>query len=809
MEREVYPYLVFTRNRPHRIAFIVDATSETAFDDVKRLIEESSTKWGGAYFQIIPARGSTVSERWITYLTEYDPDLIYCFSSLSSQTIKKITLSCNPYAFMNDSRRVEVPSHPYDPIDVLPDGSNTARLWRNPIEKPEVLAFDIGQFTPEAPKAIADFVQINFGTLSEDLANSKAIASSGANVKKLPARDKEQFLKSMKVLHEWNRRIYPIEYSKLPGLTYESLDARSTNEIPTLYIGDSPMDLIFYWNDSIHRPDWLSQQKNQAWISKEFVEDVEFRNALRGWIEKFARQRSGSSSTRELKIASASIPLSTLRKYSQLLTEGLYIICTTEKISVPRELRYGKHIATSVDMESFSVSGNSFTINVPPVDVLQGGMGGQRWMTDVFIERKDHNEYRIPPKEFWLQFPQDNNLALLVTDRTISGRINRDGILSLPLNRDKDTLRLSLQIPEEGRIARTILVGEKNAIHFNGDLRKGIEERPFHRVRDSLAGRSLRGAIHLFGGLAGAVQFFEGKYWRDTFMTLAGSNPLGDTAQATDLRNKIEKNLKKVSQPVKPKAVDAWVKTVTDYASNLRSMSEIKPYSFFTDRLKQEIEDAKKRGENEKFEDVERRLLERLDWLIANGILSVGILNRCAHCGLRAWHSIEELKDENNCRGCGYEFTIRAEQKWWYKLNSLISSDGGIYNQIPLILALGELYERSRSSFYYYPPVDVFGASGRAPLTDLDILAIVDGDLIIGEVKNTQRLFSDSDYEKIEKAALRLRPSKVVLSAVDEKPSAATISKIEEMNKRLNPKGIKVEWLEMNPTFGSHDLWNI
>ena len=180
-------------------------------------------------------------------------------------------------------------------------------------------------------------------------------------------------------------------------------------------------------------------------------------------------------------------------------------------------------------------------------------------------------------------------------------------ILSIPLDRDKDHRRLSLQIPEDARIAENIILGERNAVHFTGDLRKGIEERPFNHVRSSLAGRSLRGAIHLFGGLAGAAQFFEGQFWRDTFMTLAGSNPLGDTAQATALSNKVEKNLKKVSQPIQQKTVDVWVKTVTDYASNLRAMSEVKPYSFFTDRLKQEIEEAKKRGKTDKFEKVEKR----------------------------------------------------------------------------------------------------------------------------------------------------------------------------------------------------------
>ncbi|HUC89440.1 MAG TPA: hypothetical protein VMR45_01435 [Patescibacteria group bacterium] len=808
MERDTEPYLVFTRNRPHRLVFIVDITKKAAFDTIVRLINASSTKWGGAYYQIIPAQGKTVADHWIQYISEYDPDLIYTFDKLSATTVKRITYSCNPYTFMYDNRSNDVPSHPHDPIDALPDNLNTARLWRNPFNKPEILSFDIGEFSIEAPKYIADFIQVNFGTLSNDTANSRAIAASGASIKEAPARSRSQFLESMKLLSEWNRRIYPIEYCMLPGLVYESPTMRS-NDVPTLFIGDTPQDLIFYWNDALQRPDWLSHQRNQAWVSEKFLKDKQLQKVLHSWVHKLARQRQNTSDVRELHIASSSIPLGTLQKYARLLAKGHSVICTTEKIAKPKELKYGKNIATSIDMESFSVSGDSFTINVPQVGVGQGARGGQRWMTDVFIERKDHNEYRQPLKDFWLQLPSDNNLASLITGYQMAARINRDGILSIPLNRDKDILRLSLRIPEDAKIAESILLGERNSIHYTGDLRKGIEKRPFYAVGSSLAGRSLRGAIHLFGGLAGAAQFFEGHFWRDTFMTLAGSNPLGDTAQATALKNKIEKNLKKVSQPLQPKAVDAWVKTVTDYASNLRAMSEIKPYSFFADRLKQEIAEAKKRGDTDKFETVERRLLSRLDWLIERGILSGGIMNRCPHCGLKAWHSIDELKTNNDCRGCGYGFAVRAEQKWWYKLNSLISSDGGIYNQIPLILALGELYEQSTSSFYYYPPVDVYGRATKSPLTDLDIFAIVDGELVIGEVKNTQKLFSDDDFEKIQKAALRLRPSRVVLAAINEKPSTAIVSKIKAMDKKLNPKGIKVEWLETNPMYGIHGLWSI
>jgi len=810
MEQDREPYLVFTRNRPHRVALIVDIGKASAIKDITSLMNDASTKWGGRFFQIIPAKNGSVPQVWVDHLGQYDPDLIHTFCKLNKSTIKRISTAANPYAFMQENRFMRIPSSPDDPIDVLPDAISTSRLWRNPISQPDILSFDYGQYGNEGPRFIVNFIKANFGSMPQDLSHIKAIEGSGAKQTILPARTKAQFIRSLNTLDEWNRRIYPNEYSMLPGLTYEVHRDRSS-DVTSLYIGDSPLDLILYWNDAISRPDWLSTQKNQIWVPTKFLDNPEYKDKIKAWLSKFARQLQSNSDVRDLKLISSSVSQQKLEQYKTELMSGTSIHPTIERTSKPAQLVYSGRITTTSDMESFSVSGDKYTIGIPEVNVMQGGMGGQKWMTDVLVERKDQNDYRRPLKEYWLQLPRDNNLAQLQVGYNNGrvGRINRDGILSMPLNRDKDTLRFTGTIPEMDSITQTLIIGERNGIHYNGDLREHIEKRPYVEIANSVAGRSLRGAIHLFGGLSGAAQFFETSFWRDIFMVLAGANPLGDTVEANNLRNKIRKNLSKVNKPVSEKAVEVWTKTVTDYASNIRAEAQYKTFSWFSNILKAEVAKSNTGGDQYTLKELEPRLKSRLDWLIATGILNSGIMFHCRHCGLKSWYTIDEIKTDNQCKGCGYEFSIKAEQRWWYRLNTLIGSNGGIYNQVPLILALGELYEKSYSSFFYHTPVDIYSSFRKGPETDLDIFAIVDGKLVIGEVKVNQQLFNDDELEKIEKAALKIRPDRVVLSAMTETPSIALQAKINEMSQRLLSKDIKVEWLEINSETLTAGLWGI
>jgi hypothetical protein len=343
------------------------------------------------------------------------------------------------------------------------------------------------------------------------------------------------------------------------------------------------------------------------------------------------------------------------------------------------------------------------------------------------------------------------------------------------------------------------------------DLRKGILQPAFGHYASSHSGRLLRGFTHLFGGMMEAAHFFESAYWRKVIMTLAGEDPAGDTSLNIALRNKVSKNLLKVQQPPTEQNIDSWTNTIRQYAQQLRFETAYKQFDFFKAELQEEFRLYGENNDDTKdyTDRTEVRLKSYLTWLIERNVLLTGVMNNCPHCGLKVWYSVDSIGTENQCTGCGYEFSIRAEESWWYKLNSLSGTNGAIYSQIPLILALGQLHSEARYSFFYVPPLDVYLEYSKPVLTDLDIFAIVDGKLIIGEVKNVQSLFKDADFEKLYTAASLLKPDRVILSAIDTAPNPTNEKRIKHLQTRLQKFDVKVEWLELSPMILEHDSYAV
>lgn len=788
-------HLLHTRNRPIRVAFIVDTSSKIkALARIEKVIDYAAKKWGGRFFQIIPSSNGNISDAWVEYLEQYDPDFIHAKTKLSKATVKKIALRLNP-SFIEIDEREFISLHP-DPIDVLPDASNSAFLWRNPFQEYSIFNLNLSeQSTP--PAYVRKFVKFNFGQLSGDYFTKRLV---DGHVVQKEVSSKATLINGMGPLAEWNRHIYPLEYSFIPGVDREiKRDDYDGGAVRTLFIGDDPLDVIHYWNSALRAPDWLSYQMINAWVPTKFMTDDQLLTVLRGWMDKF-RTTGNSNDPQKLNIRSASINLGTLRVYARKISENLYYSTNVQKINQPEKISYRKHIAVTADMESYSVSGNAFNLSVKPVNQMQGGMLGQQWMTDFYIEQVNPDSRIMNPSKYWLLFPKYNALAYQ-TLNLIGSRVGHSGQPSTFMSRD--TGMMSLTIPNDRTILDNLLLGSRHFNYHNGDPREKVLDPPFSNYRYSQSGRSLRGFVNLFGGFMEASHFFENPYWRRVFMTMAGEDPAGDSALNKSLRNALEKNLKKVigQGNVSEKAVDTWVSRVQKYSRDLKLEGQEKDFNFFESEFLREIEEYNKaNGKNIKYTDRNKRgLKDNLSGLIDIKMLRIGVRHKCHHCGLKSFYEVSDLKPHNECVGCSAEFTVNAEQTWHYQLNTIAGVNGAIYSQIPLIVAMGALYEHSRYSFDSYSPVDIFVGKRERHLTDLDIFVLLDGKLVIGEVKNVQTLFTDGDFDKLYKAAKLLRPDVVVLSSLDRAPDVNNQKRMTELQAKLKSSGVEVKWLNLSP----------
>jgi hypothetical protein len=125
-----------------------------------------------------------------------------------------------------------------------------------------------------------------------------------------------------------------------------------------------------------------------------------------------------------------------------------------------------------------------------------------------------------------------------------------------------------------------------------------------------------------------------------------------------------------------------------------------------------------------------------IDGLLERGLLIGGHVLRCPVCADRSFYRLEALGQSFECRRCLATSPLPGNTPRCFQLNEalfeLLEHDGEVTT-----LTLAMLRESASFSFLYLPEIVV----SRDGLTrELDIAALVDGELVIGEVKSNKKL---------------------------------------------------------------------
>jgi hypothetical protein len=148
------------------------------------------------------------------------------------------------------------------------------------------------------------------------------------------------------------------------------------------------------------------------------------------------------------------------------------------------------------------------------------------------------------------------------------------------------------------------------------------------------------------------------------------------------------------------------------------------------------------------------------------------------------------------CKGCLEEFPLPIEPKFAYKLNDLIKnnilrteiqSDGKLSvvpdGNLTVIRTLVSMYRKSLYSFDYSPQINLFSNHSNKPCTDIDIVCLTDGELIIGEAKHTSAAFSadnNKSLKSLAEIAKAIRPDKIILSCYDNPKGRLSKGKLDD-----------------------------
>jgi len=295
------------------------------------------------------------------------------------------------------------------------------------------------------------------------------------------------------------------------------------------------------------------------------------------------------------------------------------------------------------------------------------------------------------------------------------------------------------------------------------------------------------------------------------FSILSHQDPSKDEKRRLSIRNRLGKKLQSYGAdfPTKAEGLEWLSEYVLQLSKEQATTGREQQLKVFADEARNELMEFNSlRQQGEEFDFSEQDLKEALSDLTRSNVLLMGVRSHCSRCGHTNWYHVDETRQILQCKGCGQEYPLRPEEEWYYKLNSLVETGYIQHGLVPVILVLGQLSQESVSSFIMTTNLDLFKEREQNPFGELDIVCIQDGRLVVGEVKQSVKLFKKSDFDTMAEIAERIRPSVLIFSSLDHEPSKLVNDNVTNIRIRLAPLGIEVRWYQLHSfVFEASPAW--
>lgn len=153
-----------------------------------------------------------------------------------------------------------------------------------------------------------------------------------------------------------------------------------------------------------------------------------------------------------------------------------------------------------------------------------------------------------------------------------------------------------------------------------------------------------------------------------------------------------------------------------------------------------------------------------LEWLMRAGVLKLGIRAKCSECLWGSLITLGHFSETFSCPRCGAAHLVPANPTLAYHLAE--AAHQFLANRADVTaLALGALQRRSRVSFSAdFDHAVTLSSGGKR---EIDFLAVMDGNVVIGEAKATGK-FNVEDFALMRRLAASVRPRLIVLATDTE-----------------------------------------
>lgn len=849
------------RPRPLRVAFLVQ-DGEHGDLMLDGIFADCYSRWGGRFSLLVPCINDSIPAQYWNWLELYDPDIVVSYFPLARSSALEIHERLNPAELIQHDRSDhEPPRQLYDfkpRYQLDPPLSSLSVLFRlakrrSPLDQgPPLKLLDCWHTDPGSR-----FFLDNFGTVHSS-GGSSFYPPDAAEVMGLvhvvsPTKMADrhfgipQDLDAIPNEHAAFQGFAESRYigiAQLAAFFAPKLELRQHDWSGTfnLVVGDSFADRVLFWNARHLVPAWLDRDLSCFRVTLDQTRDPDFLRTLVDMLNRRNRVNHGSGGQSFVTLRSLSCNSTDLDELAaairsqkswnmvsaQRLTSIDEVIPRPETLRAARESRrYSdssprrqewesfvwtppvarpphvrpEHLEFAPPSHAFS-AGNfavdyDFEVHDPTTETrrLRSSHWAlpRRWrLAHAFSVARRESGHRIAP---YPRRSRHGHLALVVSDNSIVNSIavpSADDAVTHALTQDHSRQYLDNLSYPEAKVAWT---------------------------ESSNESRYLTGLLRLCGGLYGATSILLHPFLQNLFAKLGGSTKIAvETVEPTLNRLRKAARSKSTFDTQNAQDIGALAELVVSAARSLKSHASHVSHEFLVASWAKYREDYWARehkpeavgADADTFERLEAESLDRcLTELRKRKILFQGHRWLCPECHQQNWFDMSQLAPELACSICGKIADAPVSIRWLFRPNPFFIDALRDHSMLSLVWALDRLSEDARASFMFIGPrwYGYAHSTGspheRPPDAESDLIALVDGQILLCEVKASWRQCKSSDLPNLVALAKRLRPDCVVLAVMDE-PTNATES-LEAAKRELEVEDIQFRVLTRGRARDTHD----
>jgi len=749
-------------------------------------------------------------------LTCFDPDWVSLLNSVSDGLLKEVDRRLLPLhvsparepGALNPNEANPYISGGAPGISVVP----TKDIMENFKGRP-LLAF---KFTRDCPAYIRRFVHRNFGSFDQwfDMPDGKPrfLGNMEELLRKISVEEYTvgdlTSLCSVMVRASgtppqpgWKPPapfLMPCELSAVHLLHNHGLRG-AFNSVYRIVVGATPADFVFYWRNCLAEGTgvWDMPYSHCLWIPPELARESDFMAALKNWLHRLTGQ--SSSGSRVVEATSISMPEEELTPLLSPLRTGLAklpVRCVNAKTITDRwyerEGRYGprRRLFAHLDAQSaqqMTAVDRSPVLELVPPQAFHSPEACGTWMLEVQIER-EVGDGGIRGQDWWL-LPRNSGRGVCARMFRSMSRICRNGLFGVQVARSslwpgpQPPPRIQINLPAAPDVVPMLMRFQDDPLFDEADARhRRLEYSALvTNIAVSDAGRKLRGLIGVFGGFSRARDYWERRFWRELFYQMALRGTGNDRHVLIETEAVLRKELQRHFIVQQPQAAAELCRKVTHRLVNqVAKRFRDAPLTFW------KMNDLRLAFENEFKESAkgndagqityisgeqivcrtgiepvsEEEFKDGLAELTGLGVFWMGMNPVCPHCHLETWVRTDNLKQKFACPGCGFVFSLVPETPWSYRLNPLIHHCVN-HGVLPVWQALEALSHGHNIFFTPSSELLLSPAVNGKTKKEIDVLCVVEGQLVLGEVKTGPLV--ESDFTEFAAIVLAIRPERAVM----------------------------------------------